>query len=143
MKINSKILIVGAGLLLGGCFHEVGTTSEPAPAVTETAPVVDSNGEDASPEESMEVTTVHYSDSGFSPGSITVEVGSTVTFVNDGSKSMWVASSVHPTHRDLAGFDQLKGSGNGSSYSYTFEKVGEWSYHNHLSAGDQGKVVVK
>ena len=136
MKISRIILIVGVGLLLSGCYHETGN-GDKAPT-TQTAPAGDN-----STGETEDGATVHYSGSGFSPSSISVEVGETVTFVNDGSGSMWVASSKHPTHKDLAGFDQLKGSGNGTSYSYTFEKIGEWSYHNHKSASHQGKVIVE
>ncbi len=87
-------------------------------------------------------TMVAYTDSGFSPASVTVKVGTTVTFVNNSAKQMWVASAVHPTHQLLPGFDQLKSVGKDGTYEYTFEKVGTWKYHNHVGPSDTGSVVV-
>jgi len=86
--------------------------------------------------------TVDYTDSGFTPKTITVKVGDTVTWTNKSGKSMWVASDVHPTHQELPGFDQLAGVPKGGGYSYTFQKVGSWKYHNHLGPKDTGTVVV-
>ena len=66
---------------------------------------------------------------------------------------MWVASDEHPTHEEYDGtslqehcaqgtsdvFDQC---GAGGTYSFTFEKVGEWSFHNHEQAADGGTIIV-
>lgn len=87
-------------------------------------------------------TTVSYGATGFSPASLTVKVGTKVAFVNDSGKAMRVASAVHPTHQLLPGFDQLKSIAKGGTYEYTFAKVGTWKYHNHVSPGDTGSVVV-
>lgn len=88
-------------------------------------------------------TTVNYSDSGFTPNNITVKVGETVTWSNQSSATMWVASNPHPTHTDLLGFDELASADRGGTYSYTFTKVGNWGYHNHLSPSDKGVVTVQ
>lgn len=103
------------------------------------------------------VTTVVYTDQGFSPNSVTVPVGATVTFVNQTGENMWVASAPHPTHqaydgttvsehcaasyhyRGPAPFDQCA-SANG--LRFTFLKVGEWKYHNHADATDFGAIIV-
>jgi len=90
----------------------------------------------------MERTTVMYGDSGFLPKEITVKVGTNVSFLNQSSRGMWVASAMHPTHQLLPGFDQLKSVGTGGTYEYTFVKVGTWKYHNHVQAADIGTVVV-
>ena len=87
--------------------------------------------------------TVEYSEQGFSPDSITVKSGTTITWVNKGSDPMWVASNPHPVHTNLSGFDALKGTPAGGSYSYTFTKVGKWGYHNHLAPGKTADVVVE
>ena len=136
MKKKHLIGLFAASLLLAGCYGTGGTPDQ-SPS-TQTEPATQSGAQ-----ETGEGTTVSYTGSGFTPSTITVEAGTTVTFTNNSSKSMWVASSVHPSHKDLPGFDQLKGSGNGTSYSYTFEKLGQWSYHNHLSPGYKGTVIVK
>lgn len=87
-------------------------------------------------------SVVTYTNTGFSPTTVTVKKGTTVTFVNASTGGMWVASAVHPTHQLLPGFDQLKSVGKGGSYDYTFVKVGTWKYHNHVNVSDFGSVVV-
>jgi plastocyanin len=87
-------------------------------------------------------TTVRYTDQGFQPFTVTVKIGTQVTFVNESASGMWVASAVHPTHQLLPGFDQLKSVSRGGSYTYTFEKVGTWQYHNHVTPERTGVIVV-
>jgi len=121
--------------------EEIATTTEANPAAAVPAPV-----------------TVNYTDQGFSPGSVTVVQGQTVTWVNQSAKQMWVASGVHPTHSvyDSTGkdahcaagyagstpFDECAAVAAGTSYSFTFDKIGDWKYHNHSNAADFGNVVV-
>lgn len=100
--------------------------------------------------------TVIYGANGFSPASVTIKKGDTVTFVaTSGSGRMWVASDQHPSHQGYSGtsksehcvagyspapFDQCT---NDTSFSFTFGKTGTWGYHNHSNAGDSGVVVVQ
>lgn len=96
--------------------------------------------------------TVYYTSSGFQPSELAIQKGETVVWVNNASSSMWVASDRHPTHTNYAGtslsqhcpssgtaFDQCS---SGERYSFTFEKTGEWSYHNHEAAREGGTVTV-
>jgi plastocyanin len=118
-------------------------TTPPPPAQTNTP---------ASPATASNVT-VTYTDSGFSPKSVTVKRGQSVTFINQSSRSMWVGADDHPTHTkypvksagDCLGssFDSCKGSGSGQSWSFTFTETGSWGYHNHTRAADRGTVVVQ
>ena len=100
------------------------------------------------------INTVIYSDTGFSPKILTIGIGDTVKFINQSKESMWVGSDVHPSHKEYVGtslkdhcpdtagtaFDQC---GKGSAYSFTFNKLGSWDYHNHSHAGMGGTIVVK
>jgi len=86
---------------------------------------------------------VAFTNEGFSPETITVEPGETVTWTNQSQEKMWVASSVHPTHNQLPGFDQREGVDESASYSYQFQQKGEWSYHNHLRPTHKGTVIVE
>lgn len=88
----------------------------------------------------VDENTILYTANGFEPDSLTVEAGETVTWVNDSSGGMWVASDVHPTHEVLPEFDQLSP---GDTYSFTFEEAGEWNFHNHLSSHHIGTVIVQ
>lgn len=89
------------------------------------------------------ITRVEYGDNGFAPQILTVKVNTGVTFVNTGSGSMWVASNPHPTHDILPDFDQKQSVGKNGTYTYTFGAVGTWIYHNHMSPGHTGTVIVK
>lgn len=86
---------------------------------------------------------VTYTNQGFSPASITVDPGTTVTFINQSDAPMWVASAVHPTHLLYPEFDAKMGVPKGDSWSFTFMKSGEHPYHDHLLLGKYGKVIVK
>jgi len=84
-----------------------------------------------------------YTSSGFSPQVLTIKKGQSVTFRNDSTADMWVASNDHPTHTNLSGFDALKSIGQGETYSYTFTQIGSWGFHNHAYATHGGTIVVQ
>ena len=96
---------------------------------------------------------VTYTASGFSPATITISKGESVTWKNESNRRMWVASVVHPTHTiypertdaDCFGssFDACAGAGVGANYEFTFNEVGTWKYHNHLGAFNTGTVIVE
>ncbi len=87
-------------------------------------------------------TTVSYSGNAFSPTSMTIKVGTTVTFENESTNAVWPASDPHPSHTNLLGFDAGAAIPSGGSYSYTFTKTGSWGYHNHLRSSEHGTVIV-
>lgn len=100
-------------------------------------------------------TTMNYdveiTSSGFSPKTITISQGDSVTFTNTVSGKSWPASAVHPTHTvypETGGcigskFDACQGLEMGESYTFTFDEVGTWNYHDHLSPSDTGKIIVE
>jgi plastocyanin len=84
--------------------------------------------------------TVTYTSSGFSPKTAIIAKGGTITFVNKSGEKMWVASDPHPTHNGYPGFDMGK---YGDSWSFTFDKVGSWNYHNHTNPTIGGQIIVQ
>lgn len=80
---------------------------------------------------------------GFSPSTVTVNHGTTVTFLNLGTKSIWPASNPHPVHTDYPGFDPKHGVAPTESWNFTFNRVGTWGYHDHLSQFLTGTIIVK
>lgn len=103
--------------------------------------------------------TITYTDTGFSPKSVSVPLGATVTWVNNSSQGMWVASNPHPTHTGYDGtamsqhcqmggpssnsvFDECVSVPAGGSWSFVFGKTGTWGFHNHLSPNLTGSVTV-
>lgn len=92
-----------------------------------------------------------YTDSGFSPSVLTVSKGTTVTFENQSSAPFWPASNPHPAHNGYpttggcraSTFDACGPIPSGGSWSFTFDIVGTWGYHDHLAADNGGTAVVQ
>ena len=95
--------------------------------------------------------------SGFSPSTLTINKGDTVTFQNIHPEESWPASAVHPTHTVYPGsgiskcgtveesmiFDACGGiSPDYGTYSFTFNEIGTWNYHDHLDSGKTGTITV-
>jgi plastocyanin len=94
---------------------------------------------------------------GFEPKEVEISKGTKVTWVNEQSNPSWPASAVHPTHEVYPGssikkcgtpeqdkiFDACRGLNQGESWSFIFNEVGEWYYHDHLNPSLKGKIVVK
>lgn len=160
------IIIILGVIIIGGIFL-IGKDAE-APAQntleenentgTTTEQTMEEENNNSSEENTpTQEVIVRYTSEGFTPQKIEVPVGTTVTFVNESSNKMWVATNVHPSHTvypdsdiNKCGteeastiFDQCESTENGGSYSFTFNKVGEWDYHNHSRSKDGGTVVVK
>ena len=157
--MSKTILGILVIVLLGGGYYFYNTSFSLAPEtpivqeqtnnVVATPPVEENN--DTAIRIPNEV--VMYTDKGFSPSTITIKQGTKVTFVNNTTNKMWVASDEHPTHTEYDGktktehcpdtlgtaFDQCA---SGSTYTFTFNKVGSFDYHNHSVASDGGKVIV-
>src|SRR5687767_10428600 len=133
--MEKRVLVVGVlVLLVAGAF----TFKDKLLGVTDQSlPVVDSH----SPAAVQDPNTVLYTETGFSPQTLTVKVGTSVTFKRVGTtKDMWVGSDPHPLHTGYPAFDQKTVS---ESYSYTFKEAGTYPYHNHIIPADGGTVVVQ
>lgn len=87
--------------------------------------------------------TVTYTNDGFNPAELKIKAGTEVTFVNQSDIKMWIASAPHPTHMLYPEFDEKASVSKGGSYSFTFNKIGTHSYHNHLLLGKYGKIIVE
>ncbi|WP_414836602.1 plastocyanin/azurin family copper-binding protein [Candidatus Nanohalococcus occultus] len=154
--MNWKILFLATVVVISGCTTFTGPKEETVTS-SESPEAATSGASDIQPSELPDnTTTVYFTDSGFQPSSITVEEGTTVTWINNASKTMWVGSNRHPTHRQYAGnslaehceagdqnmaaFDQCT---TGDRFSFTFEKTGTWGYHNHQPFERGGTVTVR
>jgi len=92
---------------------------------------------------SAKTVAISYTDAGFSPTTVTINKGDSVTFTNNSNSSMWVASGPHPVHTNYPEFDQKTGVTKGQSYTFKFEKAGTWGFHNHQNPSKFGSVIVK
>lgn len=113
------------------------------------------NGEDTGPGSSS-THDIEITSSGFSPRTLTINAGDTVTWTNKDSRRHWPASASHPTHTIYPGssiskcgtsaeseiFDACRGLSAGESYSFIFSEKGTWQYHDHLSTSRTGTIIV-
>jgi len=160
IAIVVAILVGGYFLFFRSAFQPIPSISEPSNQQTTTQPPTTEQPSQQPPVSqapAVKENVVTYTDSGYSPNTLTIKKGETVTFTNQSSRSMWPASAMHPTHTvysgtsldehcpDTAGtaFDACKGYLPGESWSFTFNKTGTWKYHDHLNPSDRGTIVVE
>ncbi len=78
------------------------------------------------------------------PASIVIKQGQQVTWTNLDVAPHWVASDPHPTHTGLPGLDSQGQMQTKESFTFTFEKTGKFTYHDHLNPYKvKGSVVVQ
>ncbi len=146
MNKNYAIIVAVLVLIIIGSFFYVGSRAQNAAqnqAGDNSTGTVFSTNVATSTTTTKSQMTVTYNGKSFSPSTITIRKGDTVTFVNQSTGKMNVASDPHPTHTDYPEFDQTKSSQIGSkTYTFTFQKVGTWGYHNHDNPSAKGKVIV-
>ena len=128
------IIIVIALAALGGVAY-YRSLGKPAAQTPQSAAPSAQTGVETAP-------TIEITAGGFSPATVTVTKGTTVTFVNRDSTPHWPASGVHPTHQLCPSFDALRGLQTGESYRFTFNEVKECPFHDHLNVSLRGKVTV-
>lgn len=170
--MNSKYILgflLILSVVVAGCTQ--GTTTDQGDAMEEThddgdealPQTVPGQGDDlgdspgeVEPEDDLAVEefTIERTDSGYGPNPLTVKVGSTVTWVNNSSGVHRPASAQHPTHTAYPGsgitkcggsaaiLDACKDLASGETFSFTFNEVGEWFYHDHRNPSTFGKVIV-
>lgn len=148
--MKAELVLLALIVLVSGCIDNGQTDSiEPdIPDQTSAPTELSSN--------SSGDNTIYLTESGFQPSDLTIQQGETVTWINNASNPMWVASDEHPSHTRYAGsalyqhcqsgdqteaaFDQCS---SGDEFSFTFEKTGDWSYHNHNRAVQGGTITVE
>lgn len=145
-----KIFSIGSAILLvvvGSYFLWRQPVAEAPiePTVLSTSPSTNITATSTSETEDIaeKNLTIIYTDRGFTPAVLEVRVGDTVTFKNESSRDVWVASDDHPKHLLYPEFDAQRGVVPGSEYTFTFEKLGSWKYHDHLKASLGGSIIVK
>lgn len=153
------IVVFGGYFIFRGSYQAPTLPSSSQRQIPQPEATQESTSQQTLPEETLptEENVVTYTDSGYLPSTITVKVGTTVTFKNESSQAMWTASAMHPTHSVYGGtslaehcpdtsgtaFDACTGIQPGNSWTFTFTKVGTWKYHNHLAPAHTGTIVVE
>lgn len=133
-------VIIGAiayGLIYYFVLGKKGATYNPAPSVP---PVTTSEASPSATAVSQD--TIVLTADGFSPATLTVKAGTTVTWTNQSGADATVNSSPHPIHTDYPPLN-LGSLPNGGSVSLIFDKPGTYKYHNHLKPSQFGQIVVE
>ena len=81
--------------------------------------------------------------SGYQPTELTINLGDTVRFINNSSDYHWPASDLHPTHGVYPDFDPRRPITTDEVWEFSFDKTGEWKYHDHLRANKTGTISVR
>ncbi|MDP3772568.1 MAG: plastocyanin/azurin family copper-binding protein [bacterium] len=148
------IYLIVAIVVYGGIYYFIVQKNggyTPAPPETSTPPKQETPQATPADISANAQNTVTYTDAGFSPRNVTIKKGEVVVFKNTTSHDMHVASNPHPMHSDYpmmggcvsSTFDSCSAILPGESWSFTFDTVGAWEYHNHLNSGEGGTITVK
>lgn len=129
---NLLIIVVLIIAVIGGYLLLKGRSNYSPPASTPTTQTTTPTKQSTSTETNKIVTK----DFTFSPASITIKVGTTVTWTNEDSVPHQIADK---PNGDMFKSGQLS---QGQSYSFTFDKAGEYDYLCLIHPNMTGKVIV-
>ena len=90
--------------------------------------------------------TITITSNGASPNSVTVSIGSRVTFVNNDSRAHEMSSDQHPSHTECPEINVGILSAGQSRQTSTLNTARTCSYHDHLLDLDtslQGTIVIQ
>ncbi|MEK7464157.1 MAG: plastocyanin/azurin family copper-binding protein [Patescibacteria group bacterium] len=152
--MKKSYLIVGLVIvvLVGGVLWSNSKNEALAPVDT------NSQVQNVQPSAATENTVMVVStDAGYSPNNVKIKVGDTVVFKNEDARPVWTASAMHPSHKVYPGsdiakcdtaeqstiFDACTGIASGASWSFKFDAVGTWKYHDHLNPSHYGSITVE
>lgn len=121
--ILGVLILVGIGVWIYTANQKTTTSTTPAPHDQPSA-------------------TIIYSDSGFSPKTITVSSGAIIAIRNTSSSDMQFDSDPHPVH---TGDTELNVGtvAPGKTVTFKVTTTGTHGYHNHLNPSDTGTIIVQ
>lgn len=99
-------------------------------------------GVQAMPSSNSNEGEVTITQSGFSPETVTIKVGTKVVWTNKSGQTATVNSDVHPTHLLYPPLN-LGEVADGQSVALVFDKPGTYGYHNHLNPSERGTIMVR
>jgi plastocyanin len=137
-------LVVVVLAAIGGAVALSGNSSNSSSKTPSTASSTSNPSTSSQPASSDQSSgaTITYSDSGFSPSTLSVKSGTTITIKNTSSRDIQFDSNPHPAHTDDTELNVGIVSP-GQSITFTVTKAGTNGYHNHLNPSDTGTIVVQ
>jgi plastocyanin len=132
LSIFTVVLLIAAGIgIVGSCSSYSSPTTTHGIAQTSPPPGTTS-GPDFTPGKTADVTIQNFA---FSPATITVTVGTTVTWTNNDG-------ATHTVTSDTGVFDSGN-MANGKTYSRTFSQAGTFTYHCTIHPNMKATVIVQ
>lgn len=90
----------------------------------------------------IKINQITLTSTGFTPKTITIGRGETVSWLNSSGRDATVNSDPYPKN-DLFKFLNLGEFRANTTVQAIFEEVGQYGYHNHLVPAQTGVVIVK
>lgn len=125
LRSRFLLLAVGAIIIFGIAFLFLRKVRTESSGVTRSGEVV-----------------IEMTEDGFVPDTVRITRGTTVRFINRDNLGHWPASDLHPSHTIYPEFDPKKPIPPGEEWSFTFDQIGEWGMHDHLSPYIEGTIIV-
>ena len=124
LAIGVAVAAIGVWIVLGS------SSSRKAPAV-----------ENKTTQNSVASGTITYTDTGFSPETLSIKVGETVRVVNQSSATLEFSSADHPVHTENPELN-MPAIEPGKDGMLKIAHTGTWGYHDHLHADHTGQIIV-
>ncbi|MFT7507310.1 MAG: hypothetical protein ACI92I_000453 [Acidimicrobiales bacterium] len=94
-------------------------------------------------EKNTEVVTVVLTEEGYVPNELTIPLGTVVEFSTTIDRPHWPASNLHPSHGIYPEFDPMKPVASQNTWQFTFDKSGDWKFHDHIRSYYTGIIHVQ
>lgn len=142
------LVIVGGALLLSknnvflisnSSLQSVIPTSTSAPTPTSVYGIGTKDQQQQTPNPADTITLTN---NGFSPETLTILKGATVTWINNSGSEATVNSDPHPLHTAYPPLN-LGQFNDGDTLQLSFNKPGRYGYHNHFDATQTGTIIVQ
>lgn len=136
--IAAAIVVVGLAVLMGGSNKNANTVNMPEDSAPSTQSHSQNSEASSKNNEPVATTTVKIANFSFSPETIKVKVGDTVTWTNEDAARHDVVADEESM--DAPASELLA---KGESYSFTFKKAGTYAYHCTPHPYMKAKVIVE
>ena len=134
------VLFLGGYLLLNGSKKSADTNNSSTNNNTST------NNSTNNSTTASDSVTVTYTNTGFTPFSVTLKKGGTLIWKNDANDQVQIGVNPHPVHtgnRAITNGEFTLDLNPGGTKTLTINDTGTFSYHNHLDPTESGTIIVQ
>lgn len=140
--MNAKVIVIAVILLavLGGGYLFLNGSKVGNNLYSTSSPSTTASTNPSTVPQGKNVVTL--TPDGWSPSTLVIKAGETVTWVNKSGAEGAVYSVPHPIHTAYPPLN-LGTFPDGGTLSLEFDKAGSYGYHNHLNPSQTGVIVVQ